>query len=133
MSDEDDDLGNVITFPGTKQESKRVGGDVPDTEGKPIILTKENVFRLVKALSTIHLATTYKARKNDTCKENVRFANFPCKINCACYVNICSAMGLESFFGEEIKEEAELLVDAEHDLIKVIYKDLYDEDDDLEE
>ena len=96
---------------------------------KVLALTKEGVTRLVKALATIHLATTYRARKNEQCQENIKTAHFPCKINCACYVNICAAMGLEAFLGGEAQEEAILLVDAEHDLIKSIYENLRDEDD----
>lgn len=125
MSDDEDQKSNVIPFPlGNKDDEE----DSPEPR-EPILLTKDSVARLVKSLSTIHMATTYRARKNETCKENLQLANFPCKLNCACYVNLCAAMGLESFLGGESQEEAILLVDAEHELIKSLHETLLDEDD----
>lgn len=138
MSDDDENhvADNVIVFPGNKKTSpnKPVEEDTLDefreySEAK-ISVTKDSITRLIKALSTIHMATTYRARKVQACKDNIYNANFPCKLNCACYVNICAAMGLESFLGGPTQEEATLLVDAEHDLILSVYKTLYDEDND---
>ena len=134
MSDDDSGEGKIIPFPSQK---KRTESNEPAGQGNekraPIALTKDNVHRLVKSLSTIHMATTYRASKNESCKENIRQANFPCKLNCACYVNLCSAMGLEAFLGGESQEEAILLVDAEHELIKALYPTLHDEDEDSED
>lgn len=130
MNDDDEDRGNVIRFPSAEEIRASKEKDQPKAHTGPVTLSKENVFRLIKALSIIHMATTYRARNNESCKENIRFANFPCKLNCACYVNIVSAMGLESFFGGETRLEAEALVDAEHEMIKAIYTELYDEDAD---
>ena len=130
MSEDDEGGGNIIQFPSLKKQSPEQddsGGD-DSLKQEKIIITKESVERLVKALSTIHMATTYRARKNEDCKENIRLANFPCKLNCACYVNICAAMGLESFLGGESQEEAIMLVNAEHELIRVLHEDLIDED-----
>lgn len=126
-SGDDDEKGKIIEFPGGRvnEAPNREG----ESEGK-VILTKEKVFRLIKALSVVHMATTYRARKNESCKENIRHADFPCKLNCACYVNITAAMGLESFFGGETQEEAKILIDGEHEMMKAIYKDLHDEDED---
>ena len=125
-SDEGDDKGNIIEFPGSKPKETK---SAPKGDHQKVTLTKDKVFRLVKAISTIHMATTYKARKNELCKENIRKADFPCKLNCACYVNICAAMGLEAFFGGETQKEAEILVDSEYEMMRIIYQDLYDEDE----
>lgn len=132
MSD-DDEQGNVIQFPGSKKTEKKVEESEPEKDDyvqKPVHITKESVSLLVKALSTIHMATTYRAKKIQSCKDNIVKANFPCKINCPCYVNICAAMGLEAFLGGPTEEEARLLVEAEHELMAAVYKDLLDEDDD---
>ena len=132
---DDEDKGTVIQFPGPKkskpkdEEKERVS----QHHQKPIRVTKDSISLLIKALSTIHMATTYRAKKVESCKENLLKANFPCKLNCACYVNICAAMGLEAFLGGPTQEEASLLVEAEHELMINVYKDLYDEDEGFEE
>ncbi len=134
MSDDEENGGKIIPFPSKKRRSKEKDSPEPVEESRaPIHLTKDNVHRLVKSLSTIHMATTYRASNNESCKENIRKANFPCKLNCACYVNLCAAMGLEAFLGGESQEEAILLVDAEHELIKALYPNLADEDADSED
>ena len=131
MSEDGEDSGNIIQFPfGNKSETESSSSvdqehEFPDE----IRMTKDSVVRLVKTLSTIHLATTYKASKNETCKVHIKAGNFPCKINCACYVNVCAAMGLHAFLGGEAQEEAIKLVDAEHDLMRTIHDVLVDEDD----
>ena len=129
----DDDKGNIIQLPGadSSKKSKDTTSKKDDKawdDQKPITITKDSVTRLVKSLSTIHMATTYKAKTLQKCKDNIYSANFPCKLNCTCYVNLCAAMGLESFLGGPSQEEAIFLIDAEHDLISNIYKDLIDED-----
>lgn len=138
----DDDPGNVIQFPVASSSNKNKEENPPESTSeesakelkKPAVqITKDSVARLLKALSTIHMATTYRAKRNQVCQDNIVSANFPCKLNCACYVNICAAMGLESFLGGPTQEEAILLVDAEHELITTIYGDLHDEDEDSED
>tara|TARA_Y100000114_G_scaffold157313_1_gene189579 strand:+ start:1810 stop:2205 length:396 start_codon:yes stop_codon:yes gene_type:complete len=130
---DDDEYGKIIEFPKNKKGNKSKE-DTSDQgyNDEPVVMTKESVVRLVKTLATIHLATTYRARKNEKCQENIKVANFPCKLNCACYVNVCAAMGLESFLGGETQKEAILLVEAEHELIKTLHTSLLDEDDEDE-
>lgn len=126
---DDDEYGKVIEFPKNRKRDKPEEDTSEESyNDEPVLMTKESVVRLVKALATIHLATTYRARKNEECQENIKVANFPCKLNCACYVNICAAMGLESFLGGESQKEAILLVEAEHELIKTLHTSLRDED-----
>jgi hypothetical protein len=138
----DDDQGNVIQFPVASSSNKSKAESPPGSTGEEsakeskrypsVQITKDSVSRLIKALSTIHMATTYRATRNEVCKSNIVSANFPCRLNCACYVNICAAMGLEAFLGGPSQDEAVLLVDAEHELISKIYVDLVDEDEDAD-
>ena len=101
---------NVIPFPTKKVEVEELDR---------LEISHQSVQDLVIMAACINMSTTYRGKFEESCRTNVKEANFPCSQNCGCYSHMLSSMALELIFDGPRADEARGQLYREYaDLIK---------------
>jgi len=87
----------IIPFPTRK---------VVEEEIETLSVNEDCVQDLIVAISSINMATRYRGKFNEDCKESLEKDNFPCSENCGCYSHMLSSMALELIFEGARSEDA---------------------------
>jgi len=90
-------MAKVIPFPTRK---------VVEQEIETLEVNENCVQDLIIAISSINMATRYRGKFDEQCRESLEKDNFPCSENCGCYSHMLSSMALELIFEGDRSEDA---------------------------